>query len=79
MTVRDPRRGFTRAERIALFAASGGRCMQCGASLDSSFHADHRQAWARGGATDVINGQALCPPCNQSKGDGALASHQVRR
>lgn len=26
------------------------------------------EAWVHGGPTDVINGQALCPPCNLKKG-----------
>ena len=43
--------------------------MECGDALDPDFHADHRRAWAHGGRTDVVNGQALCPICNRNKGD----------
>src|SRR5258706_611442 len=31
------------------------------------------RAWSRGGATDVVNGQALCPACNLKKGNRAMA------
>ena len=37
--------------------------------MPPDFHADHRDPWTRGGVTDVINGQALCPTCNRRKGD----------
>jgi len=32
------------------------------------WNADHIQAYATGGPTDVFNGQALCPDCNRQKG-----------
>lgn len=67
-TVGVLRRKFSRRERIALFLASGGRCARCGVALDRGWHADHMQPFARGGLTDVINGQALCPSCNIKKG-----------
>lgn len=73
------RRRFNRGERAALYLAAGGRCRctgcaacspdGCGKELGRGWHADHEQPWSRGGATDVINGQALCPPCNLRKGD----------
>lgn len=68
MSDRDARRRFRRRERAALLLAAGGCCSECGAPLTPDFHADHREPWARGGRTDVINGQALCPPCNCRKG-----------
>lgn len=64
---RDPRRRFTRRERAALLIASAGLCARCGDPFDPDFHADHQQAWSLGGATDVRNGQALCPTCNRRK------------
>lgn len=36
--------------------------------MQEGWHADHVQPYASGGATDVINGQALCPECNLTKG-----------
>ncbi|WP_442817226.1 HNH endonuclease signature motif containing protein [Streptomyces sp. NBC_01334] len=57
---------------MALFLASGGKCGACGSSLLPGWHADHKQAWTHGGPTDVVNGQALCPACNLSKGDRSM-------
>ena len=65
------RRRFNERERAALWILANGRCVLCGDAL-SDWHADHIQAYATGGATDVINGQALCPPCNLKKGDGIV-------
>lgn len=69
MTTRDPRRRFNSRERAALLIAAADQCSHCGEPLPSNFHADHRAPWARGGVTDVINGQALCPTCNRKKGN----------
>lgn len=66
---RDTRRRFSARERAALLIAAGGRCAECGDPLQPDFHADHRDAWAHGGLTDVTNGQALCPACNRRKSD----------
>lgn len=62
------RRRFNDGERVALYLASNGKCTNCGADLEPGWHADHEQPHSKGGATDVINGQALCPPCNLKKG-----------
>ena len=62
------RRLFTGKERLVLLADSNGRCRACGADLRAGFHADHVTPFSQGGATDVNNGQALCPSCNQHKG-----------
>lgn len=62
------RRRFSGRERIALFVAAGGRCSHCGTALGKGWHADHVAPWSRGGATDVLNGQALCATCNLIKG-----------
>jgi len=61
-------RFFGRAQRVALYGASGGHCEHCGDPLTSSFHADHVVPHALGGPTDVSNGAALCAHCNTSKG-----------
>jgi hypothetical protein len=74
MPDRDTRRRFGRRERAALLLAAAGCCAECGEPLDADFHADHREPWARGGRTDVINGQALCPPCNRRKSDKPAVS-----
>jgi superfamily II DNA or RNA helicase len=64
----DERRRFNAAERAALYLAADGRCTECGAELEPEWHADHVDPYSRGGPTDVVNGQALCPPCNLKKG-----------
>jgi superfamily II DNA or RNA helicase len=64
----DERRRFNAAERAALYLAADGRCTECGAELEPEWHADHVDPYSRGGPTDVINGQALCPTCNMKKG-----------
>lgn len=64
------RRRFNQRERAVLWLASGGRCQQCGCLLDpENWHADHIYPRSRGGATDVLNGRATCPPCNLRKGN----------
>ena len=72
------RRRFSGREKTALFLAADGRCQctgcgacgadGCGIALEPGWHADHVEPWSRGGETNVINGQAFCPPCNRRKG-----------
>ena len=61
-------RRFSQRQRIALYLAADGRCTTCDIDLETGWHADHVAPHSRGGATDVINGQALCPTCNLRKG-----------
>lgn len=68
MAIHQQRRRFNGQERAALYLASGGKCAVCGTPLPHGWHADHKRAYARGGVTDVVNGQALCPTCNLKKG-----------
>ena len=63
------RRRFSSRERTALYLAADGRCARCGRELEPGWHADHMRPYSRGGETDVINGQALCPDCNLKKAD----------
>jgi len=70
------RRQFSSSERAALYLAADGRCTECGARLEPDWHSDHVQPWSRGGSTDVINGQALCPDCNLRKGDRYVKLHE---
>lgn len=62
------RRFFNDRERAALYLAADGKCTRCGTPLEAGWHADHMDPYSRGGVTDVINGQALCPDCNRKKG-----------
>jgi superfamily II DNA or RNA helicase len=62
------RRRFNVSERAVLYLAADALCEMCGCRLGMGWHADHVEPYVKGGATDVINGQALCPPCNLRKG-----------
>lgn len=70
----DPRRRFNDSERAALYLAADGHCTECNRELQPGWHADHVNPHSRRGPTDVINGQALCPPCNLTKGNTMGAS-----
>jgi len=69
-------REFSQWQRTLLYHAADGKCDRCGTELGPDWHADHKVPWSRGGPTKVVNGQALCPPCNLKKGrqlpDGTL-------
>jgi hypothetical protein len=67
VTAGDARR-FTGRQRAALYLAGGGVCTRCGAQLAPGWHGDHQLAFTAGGATDVVNGLALCPGCNTALG-----------
>ena len=62
-------RFFRRSERAILYIAAGGKCSHCREPLTDGWHADHVRPYSKGGKTDVVNGQALCPACNLSKGN----------
>ena len=70
-TSRDPRRGFTVAERRAAFERAGHRCEhkailwhRC---TNTPTQGDHIFPWSRGGRTAMSNQQALCPLHNGRK------------
>lgn len=62
-------RCFSKKQREALELHAGGKCSLCGVRLPAEWHADHKIPFSKGGMTDVINGQALCPDCNLRKGN----------
>lgn len=66
------RRRFNGRERVALYLSSDGRCERCGRELEPGWHADHVHPYSKSGPTDVINGAALCPTCNQMKGNSTM-------
>ena len=72
------RRAFNSRERFALYSAANGKCTLCGTELEAGWHADHINPYSRGGPTDVINGAALCPPCNQQKGNKIMTDPRDR-
>lgn len=68
---RDPRRGFTVAERRAAFERARLRCEhkaifwhRC---TNTPTQGDHIYPWSRGGRTAMSNQQALCPFHNSRK------------
>lgn len=62
------RRLFSRREKAILYLLAGGRCQSCSRLLPDDWHGDHKNPYSLGGETDLLNGQALCPPCNLRKG-----------
>ncbi len=77
----DRHRTYSPAQRAAIIRRDGNRC-QChgcggrdcchGQAVDGQpgvrLECDHRHPYARGGRTNLANGQMLCGPCNRSKG-----------
>lgn len=63
----DPQRSFSVGQKKEIYLRADGHCVGCGRPLDSDWHADHVVPHARGGRTEIINGQALCQPCNSRK------------
>lgn len=80
---RDPRRAFTTAERLRLFARAGNRCEYKPIILPrcvaAPTHADHIYPWSRGGATSISNGQALCARHNLAKSNWVPTVFYIRR
>jgi len=78
---KDSNRAFSEAQRIAIYRRDKGLCQMC---LDenkpekecqvswSEYQADHVNPHAKGGETEVENGQVLCAFHNQSKGARVL-------
>ena len=60
---------FSKRQRTLLAMVAGGKCEICGVKLTQGFHADHVQPWSKNGPTNTTNGAALCPTCNQRKGN----------
>lgn len=66
------RRFFNRSEKAALYIAADGKCSSCGVDLGLGWHADHVIPHSKGGATDLLNGSALCAACNLRKGSKTI-------
>lgn len=65
----DINRGFTEAQRIAIFRKDNQICQMCHKKTAwNDYHADHKIPHSRGGKTTVDNGQVLCSKCNLQKG-----------
>ncbi|SEP19217.1 HNH endonuclease [Trujillonella endophytica] len=71
---RDPQRLFVGADRFAIMSRAGHRCEhhswrtgRC--ETTGRLQADHVHPHSRGGTTTIGNGQALCGPHNERKGN----------
>jgi hypothetical protein len=65
----DPKRLFSKDEKLALLFLSNYQCGECNTkvNLDNS-EADHVIPFSLGGITELTNGQILCISCNRNKG-----------
>ena len=67
----DKSRQFNEVERHLIWVRSGKMCQNpnCDQKLDDlgDMHADHIEAWSKGGQTCLSNAQALCVECNLRK------------
>ena len=78
MVVKDSRRAFSEAERIAVYRRDKGLCQECkrGGARDkralvpwAQYDADHVVPHSKGGPTDPKNAQVLCRTHNLRKGN----------
>ena len=66
-------RYFTQAQRRALIARDGDRCVVPGCRCRAAAtHAHHVVFWANGGETDIDNGVLLCPAHHHALHQGAF-------
>lgn len=66
-------RAFTQAQKEQMYEQQQGICPGCGKHFEIyEMEADHKQAWSKGGKTELANGQMLCEECNRKKSDGKL-------
>ena len=80
---KDAKRVFTKRQRAAIFARSGGRCDLCGEKIKGSWIAGHVTPHALGGATTIGNGRVECPSCAEGThandtGRAAKSKRQAR-
>lgn len=61
------RKGFTPAQRKAVYETARGSCQKCGEWLGDVWHIDHRIPLAQGGAHAPSNWDALCVSCHRQK------------
>jgi hypothetical protein len=70
LETKDIQRFFDKNQKIVMWRRDGGQCKICHCKVEfDDMHADHIKPHSKGGKTTIENGQTLCAPCNQSKGD----------
>lgn len=81
LTLKDSKRSFNEAQKIAIYRRDNGLCKMC---LDegksefeskvswSEYDADHIKAWILGGETTEEQGQVLCKHHNRQKRDKTI-------
>jgi len=62
-------RFFSKRQQQQLYIDAKGKCKRCGNPLEDGWHSDHIMPYSKGGETTLVNGQALCEPCNLKKGN----------
>lgn len=69
VTIKEPRRRFSDAERHVLWIRSDKKCSICGLAIDhyKDVDADHIEQWSTGGETTLENARAACVSCNRSR------------
>lgn len=58
----------SRQDVEAMLKAQGGKCAECGKSIQTGYHMDHITPQSRSGESTLANLQLLCRSCNSSKG-----------
>ena len=68
--LKDPRRSFNHAERLAIWVRATKKCETCAKELRfDEMDADHAREHSRGGKTCLKNGRCLCIRCNRGRSD----------
>lgn len=85
--LKDGKRAFNEAERIVIYRRNKGLCQMClneGKNEQEAavgwpqYEADHILPHAKGGPTNIVNGQVLCGYHNSSKGASKIDSESVK-
>jgi len=70
IVAKDPKRDFSKMERLVIWRKFSGICQACKKKFKfSDIEADHIKPHSKGGMTTMENGQPLCKSCNSSKKD----------
>jgi len=71
--IRKYSRSIPKSWREEILKKANQRCVHCGGALnEETVHIDHINPFSLGGLTVMDNLQALCAPCNLSKGNRSI-------